>query len=277
MISWKSAWSFISINSIVCGLNWISNKIYDTLPIAIIPCEVAKHFFLVYALETYNDKPRIQGKEADTVTTRDFILYTSSIGVMKGILNLYLYSLFDEEVVGGSSSIVVRFLTFAVKSFAFEVLFDLMHYGAHRYIHENKNLYRLYHKTHHNYANPSAKSTFIIHPIDYILSNSIPVCACAFIFRRWISRSEFSAITIYLTYQEVGGHLGLQMYPTSSFSQFVWLPKIFNIQMYTEDHNLHHTHFNYNYSKRFVIWDKLCGTYKKPLLIRANSSILAIK
>jgi sterol desaturase/sphingolipid hydroxylase (fatty acid hydroxylase superfamily) len=66
---------------------------------------------------------------------------------------------------------------------------------------------------------------------------------------------------IYKVYLEISGHLG--MYLTSnSFVQFVWLPRIFGIEMYAKDHYLHHAHNNCNYAKRFTIWDKLFGTYK---------------
>lgn len=62
---------------------------------------------------------------------------------------------------------------------------------------------------------------------------------------------------------EISGHIGKRMHPTSSFSQFIWLPKFFNIELYTEDHDLHHSHNNCNYSKRFSLWDKVFGTHKK--------------
>jgi sterol desaturase/sphingolipid hydroxylase (fatty acid hydroxylase superfamily) len=53
-----------------------------------------------------------------------------------------------------------------------------------------------------------------------------------------------------------------KLYPSGSFSQCVWIPRAFNISLYTEDHTLHHSNNNCNYSKRFSLWDKAFGTYK---------------
>ena len=50
------------------------------------------------------------------------------------------------------------------------------------------------------------------------------------------------------------------MRPTSSFPQCIWLPRLFNIELYTEDHDLHHSRNNCNYSKRFSLWDKIFKT-----------------
>jgi len=36
----------------------------------------------------------------------------------------------------------------------------------------------------------------------------------------------------------------------SSFTQFIWLPKYLGIEMYSEDHALHHTDPNCNYAKK---------------------------
>jgi sterol desaturase/sphingolipid hydroxylase (fatty acid hydroxylase superfamily) len=72
---------------------------------------------------------------------------------------------------------------------------------------------------------------------------------------------SFHILTVYLTYQEIAGHLGKAMYPTSSFAQCIWLPRLLGIQLYTEDHDLHHLRLNCNYSKRFSIWDRLFRTY----------------
>jgi sterol desaturase/sphingolipid hydroxylase (fatty acid hydroxylase superfamily) len=40
------------------------------------------------------------------------------------------------------------------------------------------------------------------------------------------------------------------------------LPKWLNIELYCEDHDIHHSVNNCNYSKRFSLWDKVFGTFK---------------
>lgn len=68
-------------------------------------------------------------------------------------------------------------------------------------------------------------------------------------------------IMIYKIFIEISGHSGKKIKATS-FPQFMWLPKIFDIELRTEDHDLHHTLNNCNYSKRFKLWDKIFSTYK---------------
>jgi sterol desaturase/sphingolipid hydroxylase (fatty acid hydroxylase superfamily) len=68
---------------------------------------------------------------------------------------------------------------------------------------------------------------------------------------------------IYKIFLEISGHTNKKLFPNGSFPQFIWLPKLLNIQIFTEDHNLHHVLNNCNYGKRFSLWDKLFGTYKR--------------
>jgi sterol desaturase/sphingolipid hydroxylase (fatty acid hydroxylase superfamily) len=68
-------------------------------------------------------------------------------------------------------------------------------------------------------------------------------------------------ISAYKQYTELAGHSGKMLSPASSFPQFIWLPRLFNIQLYAEDHDLHHKVSNCNFAKRFSLWDKVFGTY----------------
>jgi sterol desaturase/sphingolipid hydroxylase (fatty acid hydroxylase superfamily) len=70
-------------------------------------------------------------------------------------------------------------------------------------------------------------------------------------------------LIVYKTSVEIAGHTGKKLYPTSSFPQFPWLVKYFNIELYTEDHDIHHRLLKYNFSKRLSLWDKIFGTYIK--------------
>jgi sterol desaturase/sphingolipid hydroxylase (fatty acid hydroxylase superfamily) len=69
----------------------------------------------------------------------------------------------------------------------------------------------------------------------------------------------------YKTFIEISGHSGKKLYPNGSFSQFIWLPRFFNISLYTEDHALHHSSNYCNYSKRFSLWDKQFETYNESI------------
>lgn len=160
-----------------------------------------------------------------------------------------------------SREIYYDILYFIPFSFYFEILFDLFHYITHRLAHY-KLIYKYLHKKHHKFLHPISIMTFYQDPIDLLFTNSLPTVLSLYIFP-YLSYRQFHIILIYKTYTEICGHIGRFSYPTTSFPQFIWLPKLLNIELYTEDHDLHHSMNNCNYSKRFSLWDKVFNTYSK--------------
>ena len=154
----------------------------------------------------------------------------------------------------------INLFLFLPLSFAYELSFDFFHYWIHRLSHENKYLYQYFHKKHHKYNNVNSYITFYQSPFDLLLSNSLPqiISICIFPF---FSGLEYELMRVYLTYEEISGHNGRKTYPTSCFTQFIWVPRWLNIELYSEDHYLHHSLNNCNYSKRFSLWDKVFNTY----------------
>jgi len=152
------------------------------------------------------------------------------------------------------------FIYFIPFSFIFEVIFDFFHYFTHRLLH-HKYLYKYLHKKHHKFAHPTSILTFYQEPFDLLITNSIPTILTLLIFP-YISNRQFHFITVYKTFIEISGHSGKISNPTCSFPQFIWLPKMLSIELYTEDHDLHHSLNNCNYAKRFSLWDKVFHTYQ---------------
>lgn len=60
---------------------------------------------------------------------------------------------------------------------------------------------------------------------------------------------------------ELAGHSGTDD-NHSCFSQFIFIPRLLDIDLNKADHFLHHLSSTYNYSKRFSLWDKVFGTYQ---------------
>jgi sterol desaturase/sphingolipid hydroxylase (fatty acid hydroxylase superfamily) len=159
-------------------------------------------------------------------------------------------------------------LAFVPMTFIFEVLMDLSHYIAHRLMHSNATIYKMSgHKTHHAVHKPTALATFCQDPLDVVLSNVIPVLGSLWVMDRGLGM-RFTKEQLILalglkTYVEVAGHVGILDGHATSFPQFVWLPRLFGVELHTKDHDLHHTQGGrHNFGKRFTLFDRLFGTYK---------------
>ena len=220
-------------------------------------------FFLHIVEKFTKDKHYIGGKDRTLILEKnktEFQMYLLSSTIIESTTNLLLSNYF--VIDGGLFSFNIIY--FIPISFVFELLFDFFHYWSHRTLHQNKYLYQLLHKHHHRFSNPIPIITFYQHPIDLLLSNSIPSFLSFFIinklFKIQISQLLLKLIMNYKSFIEISGHCGKET-KTSSFPQFIWLPRYFNIELYTIDHDLHHASNNCNYSKRFSAWDKCFGTY----------------
>lgn len=265
----KSIKVFLLLNSIVVTVGYLSYKVHAMMPLATILTDIAIKFFYVLVLELGVDKPRIKGSTPSPVRTSDFLLYTTVNGAITGATNILFMSWYIGTQSETASLQIDFFFYFVAKSFLYELIFDMAHCYMHKMLHESPSLYCL-HRKHHQYVHNSVRCSFIMDPRDVLLTHIIPTLVCTTLLHRVISPFEYCLIRSYMVYQEAGGHLGKHTYPTAGFTQFVWLPRALDIQMTTEAHDLHHTGFNCNYSKRFTVWDKFLGTYRQPDLIQAS-------
>ena len=158
-----------------------------------------------------------------------------------------------------TTNLYYDFYSFVPLSFLFEIIFDLFHYISHRILH-SKHFYKYCHKKHHKFSHPSIITTFYQDPLDIFMSNSIPTIVTLVCLPN-ISYFQFHLISIYKSFIEISGHCGKWSNPTGCFPQLMWFPKMLHIELYTEDHDRHHTENNCNYAKRFSLWDKAFGTY----------------
>jgi lathosterol oxidase len=158
-----------------------------------------------------------------------------------------------------SGPIYSELIYFIPLSFLFELIFDFFHYSTHRLLHHHY-FYKFLHKKHHKFKHPIPITTFYQEPLDLIITNSLPTITTLLILPHF-TYFMFHLMIVYKNFIEISGHSGKKLYPTPSFSQFMWLPKWLHIELYSEDHDLHHSLNNCNYSKRFSLWDKAFNTY----------------
>lgn len=193
----------------------------------------------------------------------EFHVYMWMVGLLEGITLTSLILFFPFSSKGFN---IWDYLMFFPIMFLFELIFDFFHYWSHRLSHSGI-LYKKIHKIHHKHRYPTPITTFYQHPLDVVLSNSIPsfftFSILMYLFGINITYFQLSLISCWKTVIEIGGHLGKKVAPASSFPQFVWLGKWLGWELYIEDHDHHHEKFTCNYSKRFSLWDKFFGTYTK--------------
>ncbi|KAF2297496.1 hypothetical protein GH714_024397 [Hevea brasiliensis] len=145
---------------------------------------------------------------------------------------------------------------------------DTWQYFVHRYMHQNKFLYRHIHSQHHRLVVPYAIGALYNHPLEGLLLDTVGG-AISFLVSGMTARTGV-IFFCFAVVKTVDDHCGL------------WLPgNIFHFffQNNTAYHDIHHQlqGTKYNYSQPFFsIWDKLLGTHMPyDLLKRAEGGFEA--
>nr|XP_043638396.1 sphinganine C4-monooxygenase 1-like [Erigeron canadensis] len=133
------------------------------------------------------------------------------------------------------------------------VVLDTWQYFMHRYMHQNKFLYRHLHSQHHRLVVPYAFGALYNHPLEGLLMDTVGG-ALAFLLSGMSPRFSIFFFS-FATIKTVDDHCGL------------WLPwNLFQI-LFTNNsayHDVHHqlygTKFNYS-QPFFAVWDKILGTH----------------
>lgn len=264
----KHIYVFLYINFYLLTLGLIQYKFFATYNISFIfICFFLRNVNLLYNIEkSLRNKPQIN-EPTDEYT----LIYNNKIN-KEIFYNIVKSSLLDSIFITHiltthNFKSAVWYLEynpiyFILLSFFYEIILDFWHYVIHRGIHNIPFLYVNFHKYHHKLRFVNVYTTFCMNPIDQFLSIIIPTYITLYIFPFDISKLYFSAFLIYQKYIEISGHCGKKI-SGNSFTPFMYLPKIFNIHAKVEDHDIHHTLNNCNYSKRFTLWDKVFNTYKQ--------------
>ncbi|XP_044455764.1 very-long-chain aldehyde decarbonylase GL1-9 isoform X2 [Triticum aestivum] len=159
------------------------------------------------------------------------------------------------QITSDNSTVLVQ-PSMVVQSFQFLVamlVMDTWQYFVHRYMHQNKFLYRHIHSQHHRLIVPYAIGALYNHPLEGLLLDTLGG-AMSFLVSGMTPRTAvfFFCFAVLKT---VDDHCGL------------WLPyNIFQhlFQNNTAYHDIHHQlqGTKYNYSQPFFsIWDRILGTH----------------
>lgn len=137
----------------------------------------------------------------------------------------------------------------AVHSALFAIIEDALFYWTHRLLH-TPFLYRHFHKLHHRFKQPIALAAEFAHPVEYVLSNSIPLFVGPMLLKCHVYTFWFY-LCIRLT-EALDAHSGYDL-PFMPFRYFPFRPG-------AQVHDYHHSHNTGNFGAFFTFWDKLCGT-----------------
>ncbi|XP_031101430.1 sphinganine C4-monooxygenase 1-like [Ipomoea triloba] len=155
----------------------------------------------------------------------------------------------DGEVAINQESLLVLARQFIIAM----VVLDTWQYFMHRYMHQNKFLYRHIHSQHHRLVVPYAFGALYNHPLEGLILDTIGG-ALSFLASGMSPRASIFFFS-FATIKTVDDHCGL------------WLPgNLFHIFFKNNSayHDIHHQLYGskYNFSQPFfVTWDRILGTY----------------
>ncbi|KAJ4793593.1 Sphingoid base hydroxylase 2 [Rhynchospora pubera] len=170
-----------------------------------------------------------------------------------------LFLITSKTNLGGPTTqppIFIQLIQFLVAMF----VMDTWQYFVHRYMHQNKFLYRHIHSKHHSLIVPYAIGALYNHPLEGLLLDTVGG-VLSFLVSGMTARTAvfFFCFAVIKT---VDDHCGL------------WLPgNIFHLffQNNTAYHDIHHQlqGLKYNYSQPFFsIWDHILGTHMPYNLVK---------
>lgn len=264
MISLKSLSNFVILNSALVLLSLFQFAFSTDHFIPLYSSLLLRNYTLINVIESNTKSNQYINREKRIIPIEsfpfEFDLFVLSSTLIETITHQFIK---DQFYCSSNTSIITLhdFYSFILISFCFEIVFDFFHYVFHYGFHSNKFLYQHIHKVHHKFPNPSCITTFYQHPLDMIITNSLPIYFTYLLLPTKPSYFQFILISTYKVFIEISGHLGKKI-KSGSFTQCIWIPKILDIELKVDDHDRHHSLNNCNYSKRFSLYDKIFGTYK---------------
>ncbi|KAG6601427.1 Sphinganine C4-monooxygenase 2, partial [Cucurbita argyrosperma subsp. sororia] len=171
---------------------------------------------------------------------------------IQAIVAILLFKVTENE--GEVATSPKSWLTIVVQFIVAMLVLDTWQYFIHRYMHQNKFLYKHVHSQHHRLVVPYAFGALYNHPLEGLLLDTIGG-ALSFLVSGMSPRVAIFFFS-FATIKTVDDHCGL------------WLPgNLFHVFFRNNSayHDVHHQLYGskYNFSQPFfVTWDRIFGTYR---------------
>lgn len=242
-------------------LYWFKNfdellyfKLGSPLITYFIVAGLAYFILLKWKRQDWKNK-RIQSQFPEKKTIIREIKWAMLTVALATVINLFIYYAFKNGYTIAYSDISEYgwfYFFFSIVIFIF--IHDTYFYWLHRFLHTTIP-YKLIHRAHHIFTNPSPWCARSFHPIEAIgLLGIYPVI----LFLIPAHPYALSLFSIFAIAFNAYGHSGYELYP-AGFTKH-WLGKYVNTSTH---HNMHHEFYEENYGLYFLFWDKWMGTLNK--------------
>lgn len=163
---------------------------------------------------------------------------------------------------GGGTGAAASACRYIIQFATAMVVMDTWQYFMHRYMHQNKFLYKHIHSHHHRLMAPYAFGAFYNHPLEGLMVDTMSG-AISFLVSGMSARASIFFFS-FATIKAVDDHSGL------------WIPwnplHVFfrnNSGYHALHHQLHGTKYNFS-QPFFVFWDIILATYYMPQVDHKN-------
>ncbi|XP_015055435.1 sphinganine C4-monooxygenase 1-like [Solanum pennellii] len=244
-------------NDVVRGGLHVSDELLGTILPIVVYWVYSGLYCLLGGMENYRLHTKKDEDEKNLVTKKEVVKGVLLQQVVQSVVATVLFAVTGND--GDSDGNQHGFLVLVRQLFVAMVILDTWQYFMHRYMHQNKFLYKHIHSQHHRLVVPYAFGALYNHPLEGLLLDTIGG-ALAFLFSGMSPRASIFFFS-FATIKTVDDHCGL------------WLPgNLFHIVFKNNSayHDIHHQLYGskYNFSQPFfVTWDRILGTYMPYALV----------
>lgn len=231
---------------------YVSDEAMGTVAPVVVYWLYAGFYQLLPPLDKYRLHTRKEEEEKNAVPFVSVVrgvLFQQLVQATVAKLLFLLTSTADASGTTIQPSVPVQLAQFIVAM----LVMDAWQYFVHRFMHQNKFLYRHVHSQHHRLVVPYAIGALYNHPLEGLLLDTFGG-AISFLVSGMTARTAV-VFFCFAVIKTVDDHCGLWL-PGNIFHIFFW-----NNSAY---HDIHHQlqGTKYNYSQPFFAnWDKLLGTH----------------
>lgn len=240
----------------------VSDEMLGTVAPIIIYWIYSGIYVLLGSLDDYRLHTRKDEDEKNLVSKTDVVKGVLLQQAVQAVVATLLFAVTGSDSDPAQAQ-QTSFVVLARQLLVAMMVLDTWQYFMHRYMHQNKFLYKHIHSQHHRLVVPYAFGALYNHPLEGLLLDTIGG-ALAFLVSGMSPRASIFFFS-FATLKTVDDHCGL------------WLPgNLFHLFFRNNSayHDIHHQLYGnkYNFSQPFfVMWDRILGTYM-PYSLEKRSS-----